>query len=427
MEECFYRGNFMKKQSFFVLLLSAFLLTGCNVPEPTTQSKESSQTTEPAGQSSGSEQSQQSQQTSQSQPASTSSANTNPSGTALQLTAPANDIHTDLQYSYLKDPDWRNIKAYIPAVNAEDNKKHDDLSKPKALELAFADLADASTYYVQVSKDNTFANAPVLQTQAKKYDFYNAEIGVKYYYRAAVSEEALANATVKEYQVADTAPRNLKVDGMINFRDQGGWKSSLVTNGVIKQGLYYRCAKFDSITAAGKQTIKELGIKVDVDMRDSYQVPNTSKASSTDWPVEILKASVASGTESTRWEGTNGIAATYKKIFEAIAVADQKPIALHCTHGADRTGIMSFFLMGLLGASKDDIGRDYVLTRFAGERAVLPDNEIKNWMDKTEALQGATFADKIYKHLNEDFQIEKDTLETIREKFVPGYTRPAGA
>ena len=432
MKEYLHRGNFMKKQSFFVLLLSAFLLTGCNIPEPTTQSKEPDQTTEPAGQSSGSEQSQQSQQTTQSQPASTSanqstSANTNPSGVALQLTAPENDIHTDLQYSYLKDQDWRNIKAYIPAVNAEDRQTHADLSKPKALELKFDELDTASTYYVQVSKDNTFANAAVLQTQAKKYDFYNAEIGTKYYYRAAISEEALANATVKEYQVADTAPRNLKVDGMINFRDQGGWKSSLVENGVIKQGLYYRCAKFDSITAAGKKTIQELGIKVDIDMRDSYQVPSTSKASSTEWPVEILKASVASGTESTRWEGTGGIAATYKKIFEAIAVADQKPIALHCTHGADRTGIMSFFLMGLLGASKDDIGRDYVLTRFAGERAVLPDNEIKNWMDKTEALQGATFADKIYKHLKDDFGIGVDTLETIREKFVPGYTRPAGA
>ena len=424
----------MKKQAFFVLLISSFLLTGC-LNNTASESKEPEGSNAQSGQASGDEsgqsqqsaQSGQSGQQSQSAGSAWSTSYATPSGVALSLTAPANDIHTDLQYSYLKDPDWKNIKAYIPAVNAEDNKKHDDLSKPKALELAFADLADASTYYVQVSKDNTFANADVLQTQAKKYDFYNAEIGVKYYYRAATSEAALATATVKEYQVADTAPRNLKVDGMINFRDQGGWKSSLVNNGVIKQGLYYRCAKFDSITAAGKKTIKELGIKVDIDMRDSYSVPSTSKASSTEWPVEILKASVASGTESTRWEGTGGIAATYKKIFEAIAVADQKPIALHCTHGADRTGIMSFFLMGLLGASKEDIGRDYVLTRFAGERAVLPDNEIKNWMDKTDALQGATFADKIYKHLKDDFQISADTLETIREKFVPGYTRPAAA
>ena len=38
-----------------------------------------------------------------------------------------------------------------------------------------------------------------------------------------------------------------------------------------------------------------------------------------------------------------------------------------------------------------------------------------------------SFADKIYKHLNEDFGITVDTLETIREIFVPGYVRPAAA
>ena len=130
-------------------------------------------------------------------------------------------------------------------------------------------------------------------------------------------------------------------------------------------------------------------------------------------------------TEDGRWEGTHrqdtNIAATYKKIFEAIAVADEKPIALHCTHGADRTGIVSWFLLGLLGVSKEDCARDYVMTRFAGERAVLAvddssgKSEIAKWNAKTEALEGATWADKTYKHLNEDFGIEADTLETIRE------------
>ena len=421
----------MKKQSFFVLLLSAFLLTGCvnESSKPASESKEPESTQQQT--SNSGEQSNPSSQTSQSSTPSSSksssSSQAGPSGTALSLTAPENDIHTDLQYSYLKDPDWRNIKAYIPTTGADGGNKGDK-SQPKALELKFDELDAAQTYYVQVSKDNTFANAEVYTTTKKTYDFYNAEVGVKYYYRAAVSEEALATATAKEYQVADTAPRNLKIDGVINFRDQGGWKSSLVPNGVIKQGLYYRCAQFNNIKAAGKAELKRLGIKLDIDMRD--RPPSSSPASSTDWKIEIMDAHVASGTESVRWEGSNGIAATYKKIFEAIAQADEKPIALHCTHGADRTGIMSFFLMGLLGASEEDIGRDYVLTRFAGERAVLPtgsDSEIEKWFSKTNALAGSTFAEKTYKHLKDDFGIAADTLETIREKFVPGYTRPAAA
>ncbi len=433
----------MKKQALFVLLLSSFLLTACGnpatseskAPESSNQPAQSQQSADPSQPASQPQQSSAAQKSSSSPVGSIPYDTSNPSGTKIEQTAPENDIHTDLQYSFIKDPDWRNIKAYIPSVSAE-GRSLGDLSQPKALSLKFEELGEAQTYYVQVSKDNKFTNAEVRTTTKKSYDFYNAEIGTKYYYRAAVSEDTLASATVKEYQVADTAPRYVHVDGVINFRDTGGWKTTLVNNGVVKQGLYYRCAQFNNgsrknITAAGLQTIKELGIKVDIDMRDSGNVPSTSPINTADWPVEILKASVASGSEDGRWEGDHSrdhnIAATYKKIFEAIANADQKPIALHCTHGADRTGIVSFFLLGLLGVDVKDIGRDYVMTRFAGERAVMPNVEFDNWAQKTIALPGMTFAEKTYYHLNNDFGIAKDTLETIREKFVPGYTRPAGA
>ena len=347
------------------------------------------------------------------------------------------ETHTDLMKQYLADPDWTSIKTYVPKVNAEDRNYHNDQSQPNPIELKFDEVADAEKYVIQIAKDAEFKDAKLVEADTKAYNFYNSELGQEYYYRAAVSEEALAAAKVYKFKVDETAPRFIHVDGVINFRDSGGWKSSLVPNGVTKQGMYYRCAQFNNgntknITEEGMKAIKELNIKVDIDMRDSYNVPATSPINTEDHPVEIMKASVASGTEDGRWEGTHrqdtNIAATYKKIFEAIAVADEKPIALHCTHGADRTGIVSWFLLGLLGVSKEDCARDYVMTRFAGERAVLPtgsDSEITKWNQKTEALEGDTWADKTYKHLNEDFGIEKDTLETIREKFVEGYHRAA--
>ena len=350
------------------------------------------------------------------------------------------ETHTDLMKQYLEDPDWTSIKTYVPKVNAEDSSYHNDQSQPLPIELKFEEVGEAEKYFVQIAKNVEFADAKLVEADTKAYNFYNSELGQEYYYRAAVSEEALAAAKIYKFKVNDVAPRYIHVDGVINFRDSGGWKSSLVPNGVTKQGMYYRCAQFNNgstknITAEGLKTIQELGIKVDIDMRDSYNVPSTSPLKTEDYDVEIMKASVASSTEDGRWEGDHSrdhnIAATYKKIFEAIAVSDEKPIALHCTHGADRTGIVSWFLLGLLGVSKEDCARDYVMTRFAGERAVLAvdDNsgksEIAKWNAKTEALEGDTWADKTYKHLNEDFGIEADTLETIREKFVEGYKRAA--
>ena len=393
----------MKKQIFAVLMLSSLLLVGCN--------RNNGSKVEDLG---------------------------------------TKDFHTQLMKNYLAD-EWDSILTYVPWVSADTgSSSHSsemlgDVSQPEAIKLEFDEVADADNYYVQIAKNAEFEGAKQYETTQKFYNFYNSELGQEYYFRAAVSEDALAQAKVKKFKVNDAAPRNIHVDGVINFRDAGGWASSLVEGAKVKQGLYYRCAQFNNgrtknITEDGLKTIKELGIKVDIDMRDSYNVPDESPASTEDWPVEILKGSVASSTEDWRWEGKNGdddsIAKTYKTIFEAIAEADEKPIALHCTHGADRTGIVSYFLLALVGVSMEDCSRDYVMTRFAGERSVLPYQdsrgsrcEIGNWNTKTQALGGddMSFADKTYKHLNEDFGITVDTLETIREIFVPGYVRPAAA
>ena len=392
----------MKKQAFLVLALSALLLTACG------------------GNGNG--------------------GSTQPAEGGIEDLG-TKEIHTELMQQYLSDT-WDSILTYVPWVSADSGSSSHrsemlgDVSQPNPIKLEFDEVGDADSYYVQIAKNVDFEDAKLVQSNEKSYNFYNSEIGQEYYFRAASSEDELEDAQIKKFKVNDAAPRYVHVDGVINFRDAGGWESSLVQGAKVRQGLYYRCAQFNSITADGKAALKDLGIKLDIDMRDNP--PSSSPASSSDWTIDILDGRVASGTEDYRWEGVqNGsktIAQTYKKIFEAIAQADQKPIALHCTHGADRTGIVSYFLLGLLGVSKEDCSRDYVMTRFAGERSVLPYQdsrgsrcEIGSWNTKTEALEGATFADKMFKHLHDDFEISVDTLETIRELFIPGYTRPAAA
>ena len=400
----------MKKKVLLTLLsFFALTVTACSQPASSEPSKQEEQSSAPAPSSSE-----------------------DPEKDVVDLGV--KDIHTDLMKQYLAD-DWDSICTYVPVVNAEDDTYHNDQSQPNPIKLEFDDLAESEKYYVEIAKDFAFTDSKIIETTTNYYDFYNSELGQKYYFRAAENEDDLEDAAIKKFTVIDAAPRNIHVDGVINFRDCGGWKSSLVENGVVAQGMYYRCAQFNSgntknITAAGLETIKELNIKVDIDMRDSYNVPSTSPINMEDHEVELVKASVASSTEDGRWEGDHSrdhnIAATYKKIFEYISIADEKPIALHCTHGADRTGIVSWFLLGLLGVSKEDCARDYVMTRFAGERAVLPSgekSEIAKWNQKTEAMDGDTWAEKTYNHLHEDFGIEENTLETIREKFVPGYER----
>ena len=339
---------------------------------------------------------------------------------------PENDIHSELQYQYLCD-EWGSIKTYVPKTNAS-GQNPGNLSSPRGLILDFADAETADTYYIEISKNENFEGSKIVTSTEKSYAYKSAEIGTYYYYRAATSSEALAEAPIKTKASALIAPRNIEVGGVVNFRDIGGWKTSLVEGGYIKQGLYYRCGEFNktsaanakNITAEGKELVKELGIKVDIDMRDSRNVDalnGKSPASSDDWEIEVYKGSIPSGTESTRF---SGFADVYKGIFEKIAEADEKPIALHCANGADRTGIVCFFLLALLGASEEDCGRDYSFTRFAGERDVDHTVEFDGWMSATKALEGDSLAEKMKNHLMSK-GIEEETLEHIREIFIPGY------
>lgn len=328
------------------------------------------------------------------------------------INVPSNDFHTERQYQYCTDPDWRNISSYAVGV--------EELSLPRSLSLPLNPTKDAPKYYVQIAKGKAdFAGVTVRETTQKSYEFYNAELGETYYYRSSSSMSDLSSARVHTYQVASLAPRNLYVDGMTNFRDIGGWSSSLIEGGTIRQGLFFRSANPDSVSSKGLETIRELGVTVDIDMRDADQIPETSALSHADYPVKLVNASIPSGTEARRYEEFDDV---YKLIFETIAQADKNPIVLHCAQGADRTGIVSFFLLALCGANVEECGRDYCWTNFSTQGVRDPKREFDVWVKKTKEnyAEFPTFADQMKAHLLSK-GLEESTLEHIREIFVPGY------
>ena len=347
---------------------------------------------------------------------------------------PDNDFRNLQQYKYIMDEDVYTYRTYATGG---------DFSAPRGMKLRFEDVETASKYYVQVAESEAGLSSATVRetTENKVYTFQNAKLSTKYYYRAATSEAGLSSAKVYNITSTDICPRVVYVPDVLNFRDIGGWNSSLVPGAKINQGLYFRCAQLDAAQGSttskldmtkGVAALKELGIKCDIDMRDSYNQPNSgrgpSKASTTEWPVTFVSAAVASGTESVRWEGGSSsdrsIAQQYVKIFNAIANCDNEPCMLHCTYGADRTGIVTFFLESLLGMSEEEMTRDYLWTQFTQGRTVKiyesEGAEFLQWIKKTNNCEGETFADKMENHL-ESFGIEHSTLEHIREIFVPGY------
>ena len=126
---------------------------------------------------------------------------------------------------------------------------------------------------------------------------------------------------------------------------------------------------------------------------------------------------IPSGSEKIRFEKFEE---EYIKIFNLIAESDKNPIILHCMAGADRTGIMSFALMTLLGCEYNDIARDYCFTNFGvqGKRDI--NSEFIYWWRKLDKYEGETKADKCKSWLMSK-GIEESKLEHIRAIYIDNY------
>jgi hypothetical protein len=58
----------------------------------------------------------------------------------------------------------------------------------------------------------------------------------------------------------------------------------------------------------------------------------------------------------------------FKAVFERLKdVQAEGGILFHCTAGKDRTGVLAALILGIVGASEDEIAEDYALTRIGVE------------------------------------------------------------
>lgn len=230
-------------------------------------------------------------------------------------------------------------------------------------------------YTVYFSEKSDFSDAVTIQTMSNTIKNSILIPGKTYYWKVegAFSPHAIGGGKIK---VKDAPVRWIQIDGTGNVRDMGGWKTS--SGKTVKYGMMYRGQNIDNVTVIGLGTIKQLGLKTELDLR--YESQKFQKEG-TGMNYVFLETSAQYDrifTESYKAEVQNN----YREIFKLLSDESNYPFYTHCSAGADRTGAFAFLTNGLLGVSYEDLTRDFELTSFSPSG--------KRWRGKGS---GTTFAE----------------------------------
>lgn len=173
-------------------------------------------------------------------------------------------------------------------------------------------------------------------------------------------------------QLADSAQRVVRLQGTVNFRDIGGYKTK--DGKEVKWGKVFRSADVSHLTAPDLEVLSQKHIGTVIDFRgvkESQAAPDhlppgtdytLSPAGSDSLPdMKQLAELIRKGDfMQSFYSNTAYLAERYRPMFrKLIALPDTEALMYHCTGGRDRTGIATALFLYLLGVPQETIEADF--------------------------------------------------------------------
>lgn len=167
----------------------------------------------------------------------------------------------------------------------------------------------------------------------------------------------------------DSTAQRIPIDGTYNFRDVGGYPAS---GGTTRTGKLYRADALGRLGESGRAALRELGIRIVIDLRDDFEVealPDDLEG----LDVEVLRLPVFEGSGASASTVGATIVHLYDKIvfqhtdvivraLREIADTGDEPAVVHCTAGKDRTGIVVALALLAVGVDRETVVSDYAAT-----------------------------------------------------------------
>jgi protein-tyrosine phosphatase len=176
--------------------------------------------------------------------------------------------------------------------------------------------------------------------------------------------------------------RDLVWDGCLNVRDLGGLPTA--GGGETRYGAVVRADSVSQLSDAGWRALVDYGIRTVLDLRGDHEREDDPPA---DLPVEVVHVPFMEANEA-EWEeigeeleaataAAPDVAASTREAYliflerfkpnvaaavGAVANAPEGGVVVHCVGGKDRTGLLSAFLLHLVGVADEEIASDYALS-----------------------------------------------------------------
>ena len=242
-----------------------------------------------------------------------------------------------------------------------------------------------------------------------RFEWDNFRVGTAY--RWGLDVKGKGSATSR-FVTEDVPPRLIRVPGIPNLRDLGGWKTA--DGRRVRQGLLYRSANLCENAAECKERpprtrltpatchymTNALGIRTELDLRSPKECEGLVGS-----PLgpSVRRVEISSGSYSQMDQPW----AKEALLKDLRLIADERnlPLLFHCSGGRDRTGTLAFIVNGLLGVSPDDLARDWDAT-------ALWDNE-RDWFNRNNSYAALLAV------------MEKYPGETLNER-IEAYVKAAG-
>lgn len=216
--------------------------------------------------------------------------------------------------------------------------------------------------------------------------------------------------------------RMLRFEGLRNVRDIGGWNTTdgrqLKYNKILRGSELGRGHKIESLLSNDSLELLRLGIGGELDMRRTADIigEQIMENSSINDNIPFL---------ATPMKDDTNMILDYKdelrQAFEFIIdnLRHDRITYIHCTYGADRTGMLVALIESLCGVTLDNIYKDYELSAFSplvGNRYYYVINQ--RIVRKLNIQQPVDYHAAVRKYLNLDLGISNEDLDDMRELLI---------